>query len=167
MTEKLDAVMPKILPLMRMLSSNVDGEAFNAVRALLRLLANNGLDIHALTDRIERGDNKPLSAAEMQQIYDKAYEKGFTDGSEHGRRSAVIAAQPIGTFAASVDDGVNGYSWQQIADHCALNKHLFYGKDLSFIEGLPEKIARWGKPTPNQAPWLKGLFIRKFAGRIE
>jgi hypothetical protein len=128
MTDKLDTVMPKLLPLVRMISSNVDGEVLNAMRALLRLLAGAGLDIHALTDRIEHGGEAPLNAGEMQQIYDKAYEKGFADGSDHGRRSAVIAAQPIGTFATSVDDGVNGYSWQQIANHCLMNKHLFYGR---------------------------------------
>jgi hypothetical protein len=167
MPDKLDTVIPKILPLVRMLSSNVEGEALNAVRALLRLLASNALDIHALADRIERGDEAPLSAGEMQQIYDKAYEKGFSDGSEHGRRSAVIAAQPIGVFASSVDDGVNGYRWQQIANHCALNKHLFYGRDLEFVESMPEKLARWGNPKPKQATWLKDLFMRKFGGRIE
>jgi hypothetical protein len=167
MTKQFDAIVPKILPLIRMLSSPVDGEVINSVRALLRLLASDGFDIHALTDRIEHGGEAPLSAAEMQKIYDKAYEKGYADGAEHGRRSAVIAAQPIGTFATSVDDGVNGYSWQQIAEHCAANKHLFYGRDLEFVESVAEQLTRFPAPTPKQAPWLKDLFIRKFSGRIE
>ena len=93
MAEKLDAVVPKITPLIRLLSSNAEREVLNAVRALLRLLASVGLDIHALADRIERGGEAPLSAAEMQRIYDAAYQKGYADGTEHGRRSAVLAAR--------------------------------------------------------------------------
>ncbi len=92
MTEKLDAVLPKLVPLIRMLSSTAEREVLNAVRALLRLLAGVGLDIHALAERIEHGGDAPLSAAEMQRIYDKAYEKGFAKGAEQGRRSVVLAA---------------------------------------------------------------------------
>ena len=47
MSEKLNTVVPKITPLLRMLTSSAEGEILNAVRAMLRLLANNGLDIHA------------------------------------------------------------------------------------------------------------------------
>ena len=108
-------MIPRLVPLIRMLSSTAEREVLNAVRALLRLLASAGLDIHALAERVEHGGNEPLSAAEMQRIYDKGFEDGFAKGAEHGRRSAVIAAQPIGVFATGVDSGVNGYSWQQIA----------------------------------------------------
>jgi len=167
MAEKqLDTVVPKIVPLLRMLASSAEGEILNAVRALLRVLANVGLDIHALVERIEHGDSEPLSAAEMQRIYDAAYQKGYADGSEHGRRSAVLAAQPAGMFAASIDDGV-GFTWLQIAEHLALNKHLFHGNQLEFVEDIPGKIARFGNPTPKQAEYLRSLFMRKFGGRIE
>jgi hypothetical protein len=157
----------KIAQLVRYLGSPFEGEAITALCRLRELLSKNNLSVHIIADRYEHGGNEPLSAAEMQQIYDRAYEKGFADGSDHGRRSAVIAAQPIGTFATSVDDGVNGYSWQQISQHCLLHKHLFYGRDLEFVESMPEKLARWGDPKPKQATWLKDLFMRKFSGRIE
>jgi hypothetical protein len=167
MTEKFDAVMPQIVKLIRMLSSRTEHEVLAAVRALMRLLTGAGLDIHALADRVEHGGDEKLSAGEMQQIYDAAYAKGFTDGSQHGRRSAVIAAQPISIFAVSVDSEVNGYSWQQIAQHCAANKHLFHGRDFDFIESIAEQLTYRGSPTPAQAKWLRDLFMRKFAGRIE
>jgi hypothetical protein len=79
----------------------------------------------------------------------------------------VIAAQPIGIFATSVDDGVNGYSWQQISQHCLLNKHLFYRRDLEFVESVAEQLTRFSHPKPKQATWLRDLFMRKFGGRIE
>jgi hypothetical protein len=166
-----DGVVPKLVPLVRMLSSSAPGEILNAVRAILRLLANANLDIHALVECIERGskapDNSPLAAQEMQKIYDTAYAKGFNDGSMHGRKSAVLAGAPIATFGNDVGAGVNGYSWQQIAQHCALNKHLFYGKDFEFVESIAEQLEYRPKPSPPQAKWLKDLFIRKFGGQIK
>ena len=167
MAEKLDAVVPKLVPLIRMLSSTAEREVLNAVRALLRLLASAGHDIHALAERVEHGGNEPLSAAEMQRIYDKGFEDGFAKGAEHGRRSAVIAAQPVGMFATCVDSGINGYSWLRIAQHCAINSSLFHGKDLDFVESIAEQLTYRSSPTPAQAKWLRDLFMRKFGGRIE
>ena len=103
----------------------------------------------------------------MQTIYDAAYAKGHADGAEQGRRSVVLAgATPIDVFATSDDDGVNGYSWGDIAVHCAANKHLFHGKELDFIESMPGKIACYGSPTQPQAKWLRDIFLRKLGGRI-
>jgi hypothetical protein len=166
MTEKFDTVVPKITPLLRMLTSNVEGEILNAVRALRRCLASNGLDIHALVDRVEIGGEAPLHASEMQQIYDQGFEQGFAKGAEHGRRSAILAAQPIGTFAADVDNDINGYSWQQISQHCLINRHLFQGRDLEFVEGIAEQLTRFSTPRPKQAKWLCDLFMRSFGGKI-
>jgi hypothetical protein len=172
MTEKLNTLMPKIAPLLRMLSSSAEGEIVNAVRALVRVLASAGLDIHVLVERIEHGGDEKLSAGEMQKIYDAAYAKGHADGTEQGRRSAVIAAaMPVRTFAINgggdVGPGVNGHSWLEIAQHCKANKHLFSGKSLNFIEDMPEKIGSFGRPTLAQAKWLKDLFIQKCGGRID
>ena len=92
MSDKIKAVLPKIGPLLRRLTSSADNEVVSAAHLLLRVLAGAGLDIHALVDRIEHGGDEKLSATEMQQIYDQAYAKGHADGAEQGRRSAVIAA---------------------------------------------------------------------------
>jgi len=166
MTEKFDAVVPKITPLLRMLTSCAEGEILNAVRALRRCLGNAELDIHALADRIEHG-NEPLSAAEMQKIYEAGFEQNFAKGAEHGRRSAILAAQPIGTFVTDVDNNINGHSWQQISQHCRINKHLFHGRVLEFVESIAEQLTRFSTPRPKQAKWLRDLFMRKFSGRIE
>jgi hypothetical protein len=168
--EKLDVVVPKLTPLIRMLSSSASGEILNAVRAMLRLLTSVGLDIHVLVECIEHGskpqDNSPLAVEEMQKIYDTAYAKGFNDGSAHGRKNAILAGAPLATFGNGVGNGVNGYSWQQIAQHCAVNKHLFHGKDFDFVESIAEQLEYRSTPSPAQAKWLKDLFIRKFGGQI-
>jgi hypothetical protein len=164
MTDRLNAIAPKVAPLIRLLSSPAEHEAVAALRMLLRLLSKHDLDIHAIADRVEHGE--PLSAAEMQAIYDAAYQKGYADGADHGRRSAILAAQPIGAFAAHVDSEINGYSWQQIAQHCLTNKHLFHGRDLEFVESVAESLTRFNTPTAKQAKWLRDLFMRKFGGKI-
>jgi hypothetical protein len=166
-----DAIAPKAAALVRMLTSTAEGEVLNAVRLLLQLLAKAGLDIHALAKRIEAGSDSnikaSLNAAEMQRIYDRAYQKGFADGSEHGRKGAIVVAPSVGTFNVGVNSGVNGYSWQQIARHCAVNKHLFHGRDYEFVESIAEQLEYRPTPSPSQAKWLKDLFMRAFNGRVD
>jgi len=157
---------------LKMFTAPTDGEKLNAIESLLQLLACVGLDIHVLAELlVKRIENKPfepsLNAAEMQRIYDQAYRKGFADGSEHGRKSAIIAGPSIGIFNVSVNSGVNGYSWQQIARHCAINKHLFPGRDYEFVESIAEQLEYKSTPSPPQAKWLKDLFMRAFNGRID
>ena len=119
-----------------MLSSTAEREVLNAVRSrCCGCWPAPGSTFTPLpTGRsIEaRSEPAPLSAAEMQRIYDNGFENGFADGSEHGRRSAVIAAPPIGTFDIGVNSGVNGYTWQQIAQHCARQQASVSRQGLRF-----------------------------------
>jgi hypothetical protein len=170
MNDKFNAIAIRAAALIKMFAAPSDGEKLNAVRLLLQLLANVGLDIHAVAERIadeHAAAAKPaLNAAEMQRIYDAAYQKGFADGSDHGRKSAIVAGPSIGIFNSGIDSTVNGYSWRQIAQHCATNKHLFHGRDFDFIESIAEQLEYRGAPTRAQAKWLKDLFMRRFGGRI-
>jgi hypothetical protein len=177
---KFDAVTPKkpttfeerLAQLIRLLRSDLEGEVSAAIHAFMLALKAAGTDtIHALADRIEKSGSAAsapqLNAAQMQRIYDNAYQKGFADGSEHGRKSAIVAAPSIGTFNIGISFGVNGHSWQQIAQHCLANKHLFHGRDYEFIESIAEQLEYRPTPSPPQAKWLKDLFMRRFNGRID
>jgi hypothetical protein len=75
----------KLEKLVRLLSSDKEGEVVAAARAIQRTLSNAGSDIHELAERIKGGK---LSEAEMRKIYDAgvkdgkdaaAAEKGFGD----------------------------------------------------------------------------------------
>ena len=155
--KKLNALIPKIGPLLRMLSSNADGEIVNAVRALLRVLAAAGLDIHVLVERIEHGEDEKLSQGEMQKIYDKGFADGYSTGVDQGRRSAVIAAaMPMSIFgsiaSSDVGPGINGHSWLEIAQYCATNKHrITRNKDRDFADSVFDQIASGRSPNPPQA----------------
>jgi hypothetical protein len=176
--QKLDTVVPKLVRMLGMLTSSADGEVLTTVYAFLQVLTDAGLDIHALRSRIEHGkykekeeENKQLSAAEMQKIYDAAYAQGHADGIETGRRSAIIAAaMPMGIIDSSdVGSGVNGHSWLEIAQYCADNKHrVFRDKDRQFVDSIFEQIAyRQKTPSPPQAKWLRDIFNQRFGGRID
>ena len=166
MADKFDAILPKIVPLLKMLGSCTEGEAVNVINALRLKLTNAGLDIYALVERIEKPG---FSEDEMREIYDKAYTEGRTDGVEQGRRSAVIAAAPLlGALADDVGTGINGYSWREIAQHCADNKHhLASNWEREFVESVVEKLTHYySSPTPKMANSLRHIFLNRFAGRI-
>ena len=139
---------------------------YSAVAAACRRRASIFTSLPSALQTI-KATERALNAAQMQHIYDSAYQKGFVDGSEHGRKSAIVAAPSIGTFNLGVSSGVNGYSWQQIAQHCLANKHLFHGRDYEFIESVAEQLEYRPTPSPPQAKWLKDLFMRRFNGRID
>jgi hypothetical protein len=173
--KKLDVVVPKLVRLLGMLTSNADGEVVNTAHALLQVLTNAGLDIHVLLSRIEHGkheeNDEKLSARAMQQIYDAAYAKGHADGAEQGRRGAVIAAaMPMGMLdTTDVGPGVNGYTWIEIAHYCADNKHrVSRDRDREFIDSVFEQLTSGRRPiSPPQAKWLRDIFKQRFAGRID
>lgn len=174
MDQKLDAVVPKLVRILGMLTSGADREVLTTVQAFFQVLTNAGLDIHVLRSRIEHGkceEDGNLSASEMQKIYDAAYAKGHADGVEQGRRSAIIAtAIPMGIIDSSdVGPGVNGHSWLEIAQYCADNKHrVFRDKDREFIDSIFEQLASSRRPiSPPQAKWLRDIFKQRFAGRID
>ena len=71
MTDKFDDLMPKVLPLLRMLVSGTDGEVVNSITALRRILANADLDIHVIVERVEMS-----TVTARQQLYDFGYDDG-------------------------------------------------------------------------------------------
>jgi hypothetical protein len=168
MPDGLDAIAGKIAPFIKLLASDADGEVLAAARALRRTLTSHGLDLHALADRVV--DGPPLRDDEMRAIWNQAIE--WHMANEAATRAAA-EPEPAGLFTSvrtverPLEPGVNGYSWLQIAEHCAKNKHLFSGRNLEFIESIPEKIRHYGSPTLRQAKWLNDLFVQKFGGRIE
>jgi hypothetical protein len=69
--------------LLRLLSSNHDGEVVAAARGIDRTLKNAGLDIHVLADGI--ATDKKFTEADAKEIY----QRGVADG-----RRAALQQQP-------------------------------------------------------------------------
>ena len=71
MADRFDDLMPKVLPLLRMLVSGTDGEVVNSIAALRRVLSNADLDIHVIVERVEMS-----TVTARQQLYDFGYADG-------------------------------------------------------------------------------------------
>jgi hypothetical protein len=83
------------------------------------------------------------------------------------RRQSENALTTVAPFADDVGTGVNGYTWREIAGFCLDRKHCLRNSgEVRFVEGIARKLANpFFKPTPNQAPWLRDIFLR-FGGKI-
>lgn len=162
MADKLDALVPKILPLVRMFGSNSESEATNALRALVRLLYSAGLDIHALAARIEKPP-KSLSEAEMRQIFEAGRAKGREEEIELRQRAVSVIASHV---ADDISDGYGGYSWREIAGHCLANLQRIPSNHHGFIESVADRLADGRELTKPQAEYLRNLFRRHFNGTI-
>jgi hypothetical protein len=88
----LTVIAPKLANLIRRLSSDQDGEVVATARAMTRMLAGIGADIHDVSARIEHSSNGALSEAEMKETFDAGIKEGIRRG-EQTRRMAYIAPQ--------------------------------------------------------------------------
>jgi hypothetical protein len=136
----------KLKPLIRLLSSNQDGEVLNAVRALNRLLKANGSDIHAIADSIGQANGK-LSEAEMRKLYDAGFEAGVraVEDKQHGDEDFHNT------------DGTP--SWHTIAVWCQRRDERLRDNEREFISSVAARTV-YREPTEKQAKWLKSIFYR-------
>jgi hypothetical protein len=147
-----DALAPisnKIQALIRMLSSDRDGEIVNAVRALNRLLKANGADIHAIADGVGHANGKKFTEADAAEIYRR--------GVEDGRREAE-KNQDIGFRNVNVHDEP---SWHEIACECQKHPdHLRDDREKQFFNDMVRRTIHGGKLSEKQASWLRSIYAR-------
>jgi hypothetical protein len=131
----------KLEKLIKMLSSDRDGEVVAAARAIKRTLDGAGSDIHEFAERIK---GAKLSEADMQRIYNA----GLQDGKD----------------AAAVNKGfsdVAGPSWHEMAVHCAekADDRFLYPGEREFIDDMVRWTAR-REPSEKQGRWLHKIYVR-------
>jgi hypothetical protein len=151
MTDILAPIVSKLVPLVRMLSSDNEGEVINAARAIVRILKATGTDIHALAERVGSNGGK-LSEAEMQKLYRAGFEAGVRVGENkhHGN----------GDFANV--DGTR--AWHEIARFCQQNDNRLRENERQFVNDMAARSV-WREPTEKQAKWLRSIFFR-LGGKI-
>jgi hypothetical protein len=136
----------KLKPLIRLLSSNQDGEVVAAARALNRLLKVNGSDIHALADSIGQANGK-LNEAEMRKLYDAGFEAGVR-AVEDKQHSDEDFHNTDGTP-----------SWHAIAVWCQRRDERLRDSERQFINDMAGRTV-WRDPTVKQEKWLRSIFLR-------
>jgi hypothetical protein len=132
-----------------------DGQRAAAILGVQRMLEgigkNNGIDVHALADRIERGGISEKFQEEVRAQIRKAHEVGY----EKGVRAAEARFRPDGKLEFSevalfVERRIN---------HLPPDKHEFIRKMALYARQDLEPSAKQGK-------FLFDLFVQYLGGRI-
>jgi hypothetical protein len=148
----LTPIAGKIASLIRLPSSDREGEVINAARALLRTLKSAGADIHTLADRVEKPNGGALTNTEMKKLYDAGYQDGVraAENKMHGNSDF----RDIDGFPA----------WSEIALYCQRNNRRLRPNEQEFVNDMASQTV-WREPSPKQAKWLRSIFLR-LGGRI-
>jgi hypothetical protein len=131
----------KLEKLLKLLTSDKEGEVVAAARAIKRTLDGAGSDIHELAERIKGGGK--LSESEMRKIYDA----GVRDGKD---------AAAVNTGFSSVD----GPSYLEMARYCVQHDN---GRLTPKERGFVEDMERWccrREPSEKQGKWLHVLYVK-------
>ena len=149
MTSVLAPIAGRLGKLIRMLSSNQDGDVLNAARAIVRTLDNAGLDVHTLAANIGGGDKK-FSEEDAREIY----QRGVADG-----RQAAEQEQNAPVFRnVNLNDEP---SWHDIACECAAHSaRLRDEREGKFVNDMVRWTVHGGEPTEKQAKWLRSIYER-------
>jgi hypothetical protein len=142
----LAPIADQLKPLIRLLSSNQDGEVVAAARALNRLLKANGSDIHAIADSVGQANGK-LTEAEMRKLYDAGFEAGVhaVENKRHGDEDFHNT------------DGTP--SWHAIAVWCQRHDDRLRDNERQFINTVAARTA-YREPTAKEEKWLRSIFLR-------
>jgi hypothetical protein len=151
-----DAITPatanRLAAIIRMMSSDKDGDVLNAGRALNRALKSVGRDIHDLAEVVERANGGKLGEAEMRKLYNAGYQAGVlaVESKQHGN----------GDFRSV--DGLP--DWHEIALFCQRNDDRLRPNEREFVNDMASRSV-WREPTEKQAKWLRSIFYR-LGGKI-
>lgn len=143
----LAPVAGKLGKLLRLLTSDRDGEIIAAARAIRRTLESEKLDIHALAETVETtAGPKKFSEAEALEIY------------QRGRREGKGEAEAARGFR---EVGSDEPGWHEIACVCAARpERLRDDREREFAEDMVRRTVRGGEPTEKQAHWLRAIYTR-------
>jgi hypothetical protein len=142
----------KLAAIIRMMSSDKDGDVLNAGRALNRALKSVGCDIHDLAEVVEHMNGGALSEVEMKKIYNAGVEAGMR---------AVENRQHSGGDFHNVDGTP---AWNEIALFCQQNNDRLRESERQFVNDMAARSV-WREPTEKQAKWLRSIFYR-LGGKI-
>jgi hypothetical protein len=145
--------------LIRLLSSDRDGEIVATVYALRRMLKSHGADVHALAEHVETA-NGGLTEEYKQKIraeIENARAVGYAEGVK------AAEARQYGTGAFRNTDGK--VEWTEVALFVQREKHRLDSRHHEFIDDMASRTVYMREPSLNQHRYLHSLFY-KLGGKI-
>ncbi len=156
-----ELVATRVAKLVRtMLGSDFDGEILSAARRLNALLKAEGLTHHDIATVIENAngeiEEKKYSDTDAKIIFERGVEKGRKEEA-HKRE-----------LPPDYYDADGRPQWHPIALYCQKHRErLKSDNERQFVDDMADRTSRtyFIEPTPRQADWLLGIFIR-LGGKI-
>jgi hypothetical protein len=146
-----EAVAKRIATLFRMLSSDFEGEVLNAVAAMKRLFAAEGLAFNDIATVIESCNGE----IEELKYSDSDAEIIFARGVEKGRAEQVRVQERPPEFY----DADGHPRWNAIALFCQKNHQRLRPAEQGFVDDMAGNTL-WREPSEKQARWLLSIFLR-------
>ena len=148
-----EPVAKRIAKLVRMMSSDFDGEVLSANARLKSLLKEERLSFHDLATVIENCNGE----IEEKKYSDTDAEIIFTKGVEKGRAEEARKQQAPPEFF----DADGQPRWYEIAVFCQHNSAQLHNEwERNFVGDMPSKIIKFGQPTEKQIPHLLAIFVK-------
>jgi hypothetical protein len=146
-----EPVAKRIATLFRMLSSDFEGEVLNAVVAMKRLFAAEGLAFNDIATVIESCNGE----IEERKYSDSDAEIIFARGVEKGRAEQVRVQEGPPEFY----DADGHPRWNAIALFCQKNHQRLRPIEQGFVDDMAGNTL-WREPSEKQARWLLSIFLR-------
>jgi hypothetical protein len=143
----------KLGSLVRLLSSDRDGEVVAAARTLARTLKSYGADFHALAERVEHANgNGKLSEADMRKLFDAGFAEGIraAEDRQHGDQDF-----------RNIDGNLD---FHRMALFCAERYDRLSDRERDSIDSVAARTV-YREPTEKQSAWLKEIVFR-LGGRL-
>ena len=134
----------RLAKLVRVLSSDKEGEVVAAATAITRVLKENGHDIHTLADLITNRRNEASPEA-----IQRAYRTGFKDGLRHDE----------GNDGDDADDR-HVTAWRDMAKFCVARSDRLKTYERDFVTQMLRWTALGREPSAKQARWLDYIYTR-------
>jgi len=138
----LAPIADKLGKLIRLLSSDKDGEVLAAARAIGRTLDGEKLTIHDLAEGLASGGAK-FTEPDAEEIYRHGKADGRREADHDGRSRSI--GEP---------------TWNEIARECEAASGRLSEREREFVSDMVRGTVRDGKPTKKQANWLRAIYAR-------
>ena len=148
-----ESIAKRIAKLFRLLASDFDGEVLNAVGRMKQQLGAEGLNFNDIATVIENHqgeiEEKKWSDTEAAIIFAKGVEKGRKEESRKHEAPPEFY------------DTDGSPRWYEIAVFCQSNVTQLHSEwERNFVNDMPSRIIKFGKPTERMIPHLLAIFVR-------
>ena len=148
-----EPIAKRIAKLFRMLSSDYDNEVLAAVSRMKTLFKAEGLSFSDIATVIENANGE----IEEKNYSDTDAEIIFTKGVEKGRAEEARKREAPPEFYDT--DGQP--RWYEIAVYCQQNSTQLRNEwERNFVNDIPGRIIKFGKPTEKMIPHLLAIFVK-------